>query len=86
MNIQQIDKNFAVHTEITEPDIVWFDIKEQPFSIHGVFYDENEKAYVRLPQQIANIVSEGVGYLNKNTPYGKEKLAIRRMFLILSLM
>ena len=36
VRIMEVDKNFIVDTNITETDIEWFDIRTEPFSIHGV--------------------------------------------------
>ena len=41
MDIKQIDKNFD--TSFTPPeDMEWFSVLEQPFSVHGIFYSEEE--------------------------------------------
>jgi len=71
MRIEDIDKNLKVDTDITEPNIVWLDIKEAPFVIHGVMYDENRRMYTRMPQEIAEQVSEGVAGLNPHTAGGR---------------
>ena len=41
-NVADVDKNFKVDSNIKEPDIVWFDVKNEPFSIHGISFDENQ--------------------------------------------
>ena len=71
MKIEEIDRNFIIKTEITEPDVVWFDAKEAPFTVHGVIYDETEKRYVRMPQKIADTISPGVAQTNKLTAGGR---------------
>ena len=38
---KKIDKNFDT-TFIPPEDIEWFSARENPFSIHGVFYSEEE--------------------------------------------
>ena len=71
MRIEEIDKNLQVETDMNEPDIVWLDIREMPFSIHGIFYDEKRGAYTRMPQEVAEQVNEGVAVLNYNTAGGR---------------
>ena len=47
----------------------FYNIQDEPFSIHGVFY-ENQK-YRRLPQKVAKDVSKGVYSLHANTSGGR---------------
>lgn len=65
------DKNMVVKTTIEEPDLVWLDVREAPFSLHGVWFDEAQGTYVRMPQSIADATNEGVAHLNKNTAGGR---------------
>ena len=60
MRIEDIDRNFIVETDITEPDLVWFNIKEEPFKIYGVEFEEGEGRYTRMPKAAAELVSPGV--------------------------
>lgn len=71
MQIEQIDKNFKIATDITEPNIVWYSARRYPFSLHGIFYDDNLKKFLRMPQKTADTVSNGVGLLNDNTAGGR---------------
>ena len=71
MRIEEIDKNMKIETTIDEPDLIWLDAKELPFSLHGVFYDEEEGCYLRMPKNIAKTVSTGVDNLNFRTAGGR---------------
>ena len=70
MKLEDIDKNFKLDT-VKEEDIVWYDIENAPFSIHGVFYDEKEEQYLRLPRAVADSINDGVRVLNHNTAGGR---------------
>ncbi len=63
MDITEIDKNLK-STSITETDIVWRNVREGFFSIHGIFYSEEEKHYRRMTKEVADAVSEGVRVLS----------------------
>ena len=63
MDITEIDKNLK-STSITETDIVWRNVREGFFSIHGIFYSEEEKHYRRMMKEVADAVSEGVRVLS----------------------
>lgn len=71
MKIEQIDKNFAISANIKQENLEWLDVKEQPFSLHGIIYDQSENKYVRMPQKIADKVSDVVKVLNSNTAGGR---------------
>lgn len=68
-NISEIDKNFSIKTSIEKEDIRFYDVKEKPFKVHGVFY-ENGK-FRRLPEEVAKNVNEGVYALHANTAGGR---------------
>ena len=81
IDLSSIDKNFKVETTITEPDIIWFDVKNAPFVIHGVTYDSNQGLFIRMPQEIANKTNDGVAYLCKNTSGGRVRCRTNSKFL-----
>lgn len=74
MNIEEIDKNFAL-SPVNEPDVVWHDARELPFSLHGVFYDESEGRYRRIPSDVAAATSGGVADLSRCTAGGRLRFA-----------
>ena len=81
MKIEEIDKNLLVNTDITEPDIVWVDIRQVPFRTAGVSYDEKSGCYTRMPQKIADQVSECVAYLNSCTAGGRVRFRTNSRFI-----
>ena len=81
MRIEDIDRNLRVESSITEPDIVWFDARELPFSVFGVTYDEQQKCFVRMPQAVADTVNEGVSHLNRNTAGGRVRFRTDSTFI-----
>lgn len=56
-DITKIDKNFAVETQIDRPDIVWYDVSEEPFRIYGAY---SVNPYLRMPTEVAERVNPGV--------------------------
>ena len=71
MNIENLDKNFATKITVNEPDIVWFNIREAPFMLYGILYDEKLKRFLRMPDEVAQTISEGVKELNRHTSGGR---------------
>ena len=70
MDISQIDKNFAV-TPINKTDIEWFDSRDARFAIYGVYFDEAEGAFVRMPREVAEATNDGVKALFLHTSGGR---------------
>lgn len=72
----EIDKNFAFKNELTRKDVVFYDILEEPFQIHGLIYPENENdVFHRLPYELVDDISESIQILNKHTAGGRVRFA-----------
>ena len=84
MDIKKIDKNFDT-TFVPPEDIEWFSVREVPFSVHGIFYVEEEGLYRRLPKEIADATNEGVSHLSKNTAGGRVRFITDSPYIALRL-
>lgn len=51
MNISKMDTNLA-STGLTDEKINWINSQDKRISVHGVYYDEKEKLYVRVPGSV----------------------------------
>jgi len=69
-NIAKIDKNFAVQTKLEQDDVVFFSAKEAPIDLYGLYKGELD-VFKRMPESVANQVSNGVKSLNFNTAGGR---------------
>ena len=70
MDITKLDANF-LKVRVKEENVVWKNALETPFSLHGIYYDEQEKCYRRMPRSSAKQVSVGVEVLSANTAGGR---------------
>ncbi|MBQ2810122.1 MAG: SGNH/GDSL hydrolase family protein [Clostridia bacterium] len=68
-DISQIDKNFKIETKISKSDIKFYNVRQEPFKIYGIFH-ENGK-FRRMPESVAKSVSDGVYWLHSNTAGGR---------------
>lgn len=68
-NITDIDKNFKVQTNIQRNDIVFHNVKDKPFLVYGVFYEDGK--FRRMPGEVAKTVSDGVYELHANCAGGR---------------
>lgn len=67
--LSQIDRNFQVPEYVEKEDLCYYDVKNAPFVVCGVFYEDGR--FRRLPEKVAKSVSEGVLYLHGNTSGGR---------------
>ena len=70
MDISKIDTNFQVNN-CTYPDIAWQDANNKPFKTYGVYYDQEQQEYCRMPKEIAKKVNDGVAFLYSHTAGGR---------------
>ncbi len=82
MNIENVDKNFKIETKIDKADIRFFNILEEPFSIHGVFHEGDR--YRRMPESVAKSISEGVYSLHANTAGGRVRFKTNSPYVAIS--
>ncbi len=70
MKAYELKCGFVPETEIGD-DLVWIDVKNSPFTLHGVFFDETQGLFVRIPQDVADSVKSMVSDLNRKTAGGR---------------
>lgn len=69
-NITEIDKNFKTES-LQKEDIRFYDIRQEPFCIYGVYKPEGSAGYIRMPEDVAKATNEGVERLNRHTSGGR---------------
>ena len=52
-NYINIDKNMIVETTIGDAEVVWRDVREEPFQLHGFHDPKNTPYFCRVPSEIA---------------------------------
>lgn len=80
--IEEIDLNMAVVTRLSNPDILWLDVHDAPFSLHG--FPEPQpvgEPFRRLPADVAEATSEGVAALALNTAGGRVRFCTNSPFV-----
>ena len=70
MDLSVIDPRL-VDAKIEAEDVVWQDALLAPFSLHGVYFDEELRSYRRMPLAAAKAVNPGVFGLSGNTAGGR---------------
>ncbi len=81
MILAKIDPNFSLDSSLERDDIVWFNIRNAPFEFYGLYEPKNEGAFIRMPRDIAEVVSPGVRGLNYNTAGGRVRFSTDSPFV-----
>lgn len=70
MNISVIDKNLA-SISIEGEDIEWISSHDERFSLHGVYFDEKEGLYMRVPDEVCEKANPYLPHLSRMTAGGR---------------
>ena len=68
-DIASIDPNFNISESFGREDVILHNCREEPFSIHGVFWSEGK--FRRMPRKVAEATSAGVATLHSHTAGGR---------------
>ena len=80
-DISKIDKNFVLDSSVQRDGVVFYNVTEKPFSVHGLIRENN--AWARMPASIADNVSEGVGALAHHTAGGRVRFVTDSPYVII---
>ncbi len=75
MKITEIDKNLQVKKYLKQDDIVYYDIRQAPFAIYGLYDNKNQSCFKRLPDEIGKNVNKGVSSLYLHTAGGRVRFS-----------
>ena len=74
-NVSDIDKNLKVESAIDKKDVVFLDVREEPFQVYGLYDYKNEPQFLRMPKAVAEATSAGVKELNLCTAGGRVRFS-----------
>lgn len=75
LSLEEIDANFCVPRTIKETDLVWRDVREDPFTVYGLYDYKNQVPFRRMPDAVAQTVSPGVAGLAHCTAGGRVRFS-----------
>ena len=81
MKVNELNKGIIIPNNFNRDDIVWINVKDAPFAISGIYYDDEFKQYVRMPHSVSSTVSDGVKYLSKESSGGRVRFKTTSKFL-----
>ena len=74
-DIASVDANFMGADPSVGTDIKFYNVKDEPFSIYGLYDPKNQNVFKRLPDEIGMNVNSGVSYLYLNTAGGRVRFS-----------
>ena len=84
-----IDKNMIVSKTIGDAEVIWRDVRQEPFALNGFYEPLTEPFFRRLPEDVATATSDGVKYLSRESAGGRVRfttsspyIAIRAKFKV----
>ncbi|MBE6578001.1 MAG: hypothetical protein E7653_07710 [Ruminococcaceae bacterium] len=74
-DITKMDKNLVVNESVDEAGMAFYDIRREPFSVYGLYDYRNQPEFRRMPNDVAETVSENVKKISRNTAGGRVRFA-----------
>lgn len=66
---------------VNEPDVKYYDVRQEPFSIHGLYRPREEAVFKRLPDEVGLNTNEGVAKLYTNPAGGRVRFVTDSRYL-----
>ena len=82
MDVSKIDKNFAVEYK-DEGGVVFYDVKNEPFKVYGLYDYKNQERFKRLPDEVAANVNPGVKNLYLHTAGGRVRFTTDSPYIVI---
>ena len=76
-----LDQNMHVSTTIGEIPVVWRDVRQAPFSLHGLYQPQREAFFHRLPEEVGSSTSEEVAKLQRESAGGRVRFSTDSAFI-----
>jgi hypothetical protein len=70
-----VDPNMVVRSKIENVDVNWYDVRQAHFSIHGLYEPLTQPYFRRVPAEVADATSEGVGLLARESAGGRVRFS-----------
>lgn len=67
--------------EVNSPEIVFYNVKNRPFELYGLYNAATEPKFCRMPGEIASVISEGVKHLAFETAGGRVRFSTDSQYI-----
>ena len=76
-------KTYRLETSVEEKDVLFYNIKKEPFKIYGLYSPQKNTPYIRLPEQVANATNSGVAQLAFDTAGGRLRFSTDSPYIVI---
>lgn len=83
-NIDQLDENFKIETDINENDLCFYSVKQKPFDLYGLYKPTVGEDFVRMPAVAAAAVSDVILKLCGQTSGGRVRFRTNSPYVAIS--
>lgn len=84
IDFDKIDANMAVDSTIGEDDVVFYDVRKEPFTVYGLYDYKNQPDFKRLPDEIGKNTNSGVARLYLHTAGGRVRFSTDSEYVAIS--
>lgn len=81
MKLEDIDRNLKVENLLGLTDVVFLDVRKDPFDVYGMYQYRTEPVFRRIDQKVAEATNDGVAFLNKNTAGGRVRFSTNSPYI-----
>ncbi len=75
------DQNLIIENTIGEPDVCFYDVRQEPFEVYGLYQYKTEPKFKRMSDEAAKNTSEGVKALAHNTAGGRVRFCTDSQYI-----
>ena len=83
VDISEIDYRMSGASEIDKTDIRYYNVKDEPFELYGLYKPKTEDVFKRLPDEVAAATSKGVEGLYKCTAGGRVRFSTDSDYVVI---
>ena len=80
--VEDADKNLKVETKIEQEGLKFYNALSEPFKIYGIYMEDGK--FRRLPEKVAESVSNGVWILHANTAGGRVRFGTNSPYVAIN--
>jgi len=76
-----VDPNMIVNSTIGDVEVVWRDVRQAPFSLHGFYEPLTEPIFRRVPTDVAEATSKSVAKLCQESAGGRVRFSTNSPYI-----
>jgi hypothetical protein len=80
---EQMEYTLRFETDFAEKDIVFYDVRREPFSVFGLYDYKGEDAFIRIPDSVARATSDGVLRNSKHSSGGRIRFSTNSPYIVI---